>query len=57
MHRRGSSHTRGGLAENPTKPSTCRAEKEDENRGVFVFVFGLFLFVLYGGGGGGGKLD
>ena len=52
MHRRGSSHTRGGLAENPTKPSTCRAEKEDENRGVFGFVFGLFLFVLYGGGVG-----
>ena len=60
MHRRGSSHTREGPTENPTKPSMCRAEEEDKKRcfWVFVFFFDLFLFVLYGGGGGGGgKLD
>ena len=34
------------VQQNPTKPSTCRAEEEDKNRSFFCFFF-LVCFCLY----------
>lgn len=53
MHRRGSSHTRGGPWESTKSLLMHRAETEDENRGVCSLVFFLVCFCLYCMVGGG----